>query len=144
MSSDLAWLSRITTRLRVVFAALGAVASAFFVNTLVAEYNLVKLDYFAWFAFAAILLALVLDTREYARSYGYASILTLDVVALSMALVSRFTSSGWSMYLTGLTAPIIGWSIADWASALLSGGGPRRGHTSSGSGPMCSSTGGNG
>ena len=111
MDQDLEWLLDAVGRVRVALAALGVLLSALFLAS-IPEYNFVKIDYLAWAAFVAVFSASFADLRKYAGSYGYASTLTLDLLAISMAVIGRAASSAISMWTTGITAPIIGGGIS--------------------------------
>ncbi len=69
-------------RLRLLFAVAGALASASLLSQVISTYNYVAMDYLAWVASLAVALAVAGDFAAYWRNSGYASTLTLDLVAL--------------------------------------------------------------
>lgn len=111
MNSELERLLSYAFRLRIVFALIGAGASWLFLSTVALEYNTVKMDYLAWAIFAAVTVVSFTELWKFGRSYGIASTLTLDFVALALAVIGRISSIVASMWVSGLTFALVGGGI---------------------------------
>ena len=75
--------------------------------------NWVLYDYLVWLVFICSFLGVFLDFLCFYRSFGYASTLSLDLVALGFVFAGRFGSLILSFVRTSFLTPLIGGGIVD-------------------------------
>jgi len=73
--------------------------------------NLTVLDYQLWLIFICMAAASILDFMEYYRDFGYASTLTLTLIALVFLFAGRFGISLITSLATCYPGPLIGFII---------------------------------
>jgi len=73
--------------------------------------NLTVLDYQLWLIFICMVIASMLDFMEYCRDFGYASTLTLTLIALVFLFAGRFGISLITSLATCYPGPLIGFII---------------------------------
>ncbi|MEJ5292201.1 MAG: hypothetical protein WHS82_01260 [Candidatus Methanosuratincola sp.] len=119
MRKEFEILLGIAFRLRIVLAAVAVAAAVLFLGTLAEGFNTVKMDYLAWAMFSAIFLVSASELWRFGRDYGPSSTLTLDLVALGLAVFGRFSSVASSMWTSGLTFSLVGGGIVGEGAVYL-------------------------
>lgn len=87
---------------------LGLILLAFIIAFLLRPSNPTILDYQLWLMFLCAAPALILDFKEYYRDFGYASTLTLDVLALAFVVIGRLGLTIMTLFASRFTAPLVG------------------------------------
>ncbi len=82
-------------------------------------YALIAIDYLVWATAAFSFLSLCLDYSRFHNEYGFGSTLSLDVIALALIILGRFSSLIHSMVNTGFKTPLIGGCTASVESVAL-------------------------
>ncbi len=96
------------TSLRVPLSLLGLAGSALFLYSLRGGYSPILMDYVVWCVFIASSLAAIGDLRRHSASAGYASTLSLDILALTFLAAGRIGSIAHAMWTTSLQSPLVG------------------------------------
>lgn len=100
-------------------AVAGLAGAIYFLNMLRGSFSPIMMDYVVWATFIAAMLAALGDIRRHCRSAGYASTLTMDILAVVFLMIGRGGSTAYSLWNTSLATPIVGGSTIFNASVAL-------------------------
>lgn len=118
MNTELEKLFSFAFRIRIVFAMSGAGASWLFLSNIAIEYNTVKIDCLAWAIFAAVSVVSLMGMWKFGRTYDLASTLTIDFVAIALAVFGRLFSIVANMWMSRLTFALVAGGISGEQSIL--------------------------
>jgi len=82
-------------------------------------YALIAIDYLVWVTAAFSFISIYLDYSRFYNEYGFGSTLSLNVIALALIILGRFSSIIHSMIYTGFKTPLIGGCAASAESVAL-------------------------